>query len=204
MKRRVVVTGIGVVSPIGTGRQAYWDALRAGTCGIDKITHFDATDFTTQIAAEVKEFDPADYIDRKEAKRMDRFTQFAVAAAGLALKDAQIDMEKITPERFGTIIGSGVGGIETLETQHQKLLAKGPGRVSPFLIPMMILNMASGHVSMAYKAKGPNTSVCTACASSTNAIGDAFKVIQRGDADLMFAGGAEASITPLGMAGFVL
>lgn len=202
MKKRVVVTGIGVISPIGTGREAYWNALRAGTCGIDKITHFDATNFATQIAAEVRAFDPADYMDKKEAKRMDRFTQFAVAAAGLALKDSNIDLEKVTPERFGTIIGSGVGGIETLETQHEKLLAKGPGRVSPFLIPMMILNMASGHVSMAYNAKGPNTSVCTACASSTNAIGDAFKIIQRGDADLMFAGGAEASITPLGMAGF--
>jgi len=202
MKKRVVVTGIGVISPIGTGREEYWNALKAGTCGIDKITHFDATDFATQIAAEVKEFNPADYMDRKEAKRMDRFTQFAVAAAGLALKDSNIDLEKVTPERFGTIIGSGVGGIDTLETQHEKLLAKGPGRVSPFLIPMMILNMASGHVSMAYNAKGPNTSVCTACASSTNAIGDAFKIIQRGDADLMFAGGAEASITPLGMAGF--
>lgn len=202
MKKRVVVTGIGVISPIGTGKEAYWNALRAGTCGVDKITHFDATEFVTQIAAEVKEFEPADYMDKKEARRMDRFTQFAVAAAGLALKDSNIDMEKVTPERFGTIIGSGVGGIETLETQHKKLLEKGPGRVSPFLIPMMILNMASGHVSMAYNAKGPNTSVCTACASSTNAIGDAFKIIQRGDADLMFAGGAEASITPLGMAGF--
>lgn len=202
MKKRVVVTGIGVISPIGTGREEYWNALKAGTCGIDTISHFDAKDFTTQIAAEVKEFNPADYMDRKEAKRMDRFTQFAVAAAGLALKDSNIDLEKVTPERFGTIIGSGVGGIDTLETQHEKLLAKGPGRVSPFLIPMMILNMASGHVSMAYNAKGPNTSVCTACASSTNAIGDAFKIIQRGDADLMFAGGAEASITPLGMAGF--
>lgn len=202
MKKRVVVTGIGVISPIGTGREEYWNALKAGTCGIDTITHFDATDFATQIAGEVKEFEPSDYMNKKEARRMDRFTQFAVAAAGLALKDAKIDLEKVTPERFGTIIGSGVGGIDTLEKQHQKLLAKGPGKVSPFLIPMMILNMATGHVSMAYNAKGPNSSVCTACASSTNAIGEAFKVVQRGDADLMFAGGAEASITPLGMAGF--
>lgn len=202
MKKRVVVTGIGAVTPIGIGKEAYWNALRAGTCGIDTITRFDASEYTAQIAGEVKDFDPADYMNKKEAKRMDRFTQFAVAAAGMALEDSKIDMDKITPERFGTIIGSGVGGLETLEAQHIKLQAKGPNKVSPFLIPMMILNMATGHVSMQFGAKGPNSSVVTACASATNAIGDAFKVIQRGDADLMFAGGAEASITPLGMAGF--
>lgn len=202
MNKRVVVTGIGAVTPIGIGKEAYWNALRAGTCGIDTITRFDASEYTAQIAGEVKDFDPADYMNKKEAKRMDRFTQFAVAAAGMALEDSKIDMDKITPERFGTIIGSGVGGLETLEAQHKKLQARGPGKVSPFLIPMMILNMATGHVSMQFGAKGPNSSVVTACASATNAIGDAFKVIQRGDADLMFAGGAEASITPLGMAGF--
>ena len=202
MNKRVVVTGIGAISPIGTGKENFWNALKDGVVGIDKITHFDASDYVTQIAAEVKDFDPAEYINKKEAKRMDRFTQFGVAAAKLALEDSKLDLEKTDMNRFGVIIGSGIGGIGTLEKEHEKLLNKGPGRVSPFLIPMMIGNIASGHISMAVGAKGPNTTVVTACASATNAIGDAFKAIQRGDADLMFTGGCEASITPIGMAGF--
>lgn len=202
MNRRVVVTGIGAISPIGTGKETFWNALKEGVVGIDKVTHFDASEYTTQIAAEVKDFDPADYINKKEAKRMDRFTQFGVAAALLALGDSGIDTEAVNMERFGVIIGSGIGGISTLEKEHEKLLNKGPGRVSPFLIPMMIGNIASGQISMTTGAKGPNTTVVTACASATNAIGDAFKAIQRGDADMMFTGGCEASITPIGMAGF--
>jgi len=202
MYKRVVVTGIGCISPIGTGKENFWNALKEGVVGTDKITHFDASEYATQIAAEVRDFDPTEYINKKEAKRMDRFTQFGVAAAKLALDDSKIDLEKTDMERFGVIIGSGIGGIATLEKEHEKLLKKGPGRVSPFLIPMMIGNIASGHISMAVGAKGPNTTVVTACASATNAIGDAFKAIQRGDADLMFTGGCEASITPIGMAGF--
>lgn len=202
MNKRVVVTGIGAISPIGTGKENFWNALREGVVGTDKITHFDASEYATQIAAEVKDFNPEDYINKKEAKRMDRFTQFGVAAAKLALEDSKIVLEDTNMERFGVIIGSGIGGIATLEKEHEKLLNKGPNRVSPFLIPMMIGNIASGHISMAVGAKGPNTTVVTACASATNAIGDAFKAIQRGDADLMFTGGCEASITPIGMAGF--
>ncbi len=200
--KRVVVTGIGVVSPIGTGREAYWQALRAGKNGVAPITTFDASEFATQFAAEVKDFDPTVYIDKKEAKRMDRFTQFAVAASSLAIADAHLDLTAVDLERVGVVMGCGIGGIATLEEEHQKQLAKGGMRVSPFLIPMMITNMASGQVSMHFGAKGPNYTVVTACASGTNAIGDAFKVIQRGDADIMFAGGTEASITPLGFGGF--
>jgi 3-oxoacyl-[acyl-carrier-protein] synthase II len=202
MNKRVVVTGIGAISPIGIGKEKFWNALKEGVVGIDKVTHFDASEYTTQIAGEVNDFDPTEFIGKKEAKRMDRFTQFGVAAAKLALEDSHIDVEKTDMERFGVIIGSGIGGIGTLEKEHEKLLKKGPNRISPFLIPMMIGNIASGHISMATGAKGPNTTVVTACASATNAIGDAFKTIQRGDADLMFTGGCEASITPIGMAGF--
>ncbi|TCO79007.1 beta-ketoacyl-ACP synthase II [Marinisporobacter balticus] len=202
MKRRVVVTGIGAITPIGIGKENFFNALKTGECGIDTISRFDATDFNTQIAAEVKDFDPTDYIDKKEAKRMDRFTQFGVAASKLAIEDAALDLEKINKDRFGVVIGSGIGGLETLENEHKKLINKGPGRVSPFFIPMMIGNMAAGRISIAFGAKGPNTTVVTACASSTNAIGDAFKILQRGDADIMITGGTEASITPSAVAGF--
>lgn len=202
MKKRVVVTGIGAVTPIGIGKAAYWQALREGVVGIDYITKFDTTDYATKIAAEVKVFEPGDYMAKKEAKRMDRFTQFAVAASQLAVDDSGLNLESIDPERFGVVIGSGIGGLETLEEEHKKLMEKGPGRISPFLIPMMISNMASGQVSMSFNAKGPNYSVVTACASGTNAIGEAYKLIQRGDADLMLTGGSESSITQLGMAGF--
>lgn len=203
MNKRVVITGIGVVSPIGTGKEAYFKSLKEGVVGIDRITSFDTTGYATQIAAEVRDFDPLLYIqDKKDARRMDRFIQFAIASSKMALDDSGIDLTKIDAERFGVILGSGIGGINMLETEHKKLLEKGPDRISPFLIPMMIINMASGAVSIQFGAKGPNYTVVTACASSTNAIGDAFKVIQRGDADLCLTGGTEAAITPIGVAGF--
>ncbi len=201
-KRRVVITGIGVISPIGSGKKNFWNALKNGVNGIDKITKFDPADFPTQIAAEVKDFDPLDYIDKKEAKRMDRFTHFAIAASSQAIEDAEINLKSVDLYRFGVTLGSGVGGIETLEKEYEKLMKRGPRRVSPFFIPMMISNIGAGHISMAFGLKGPNTTAVSACASSTNAIGDAFKIIERGDADLMVTGGAEASITPLAIAGF--
>lgn len=202
MNKRVVITGIGCVTPIGIGKEKFWDSIKNGVCGIDKITKFDASEYTTQIAAEVKDFNPDDFISKKESKRMDKFVQFAVASAKLAIDDSNIDLESVDKEKFGVIIGSGIGGMETLEEQHAKLMEKGPKKVSPFLIPMMITNMASGQVSIAFGAKGPNTTVVTACASATHAIGDAFKAIQRGDAKLMLTGGTEAAITPLAIAGF--
>ena len=202
MKKRVVVTGIGVVSPIGIGKEEYWKALKEGKCGIDNISSFDTEGFTSKIAGEVKDFVPENFMTKKEAKRMDRFCQFAVAASKLAVEDSKINLDEIDMNRFGVTVGSGIGGIDTMEREHRKLVEKGPGRVSPLLIPMMIINMAPGYVAMSFGAKGPNSAIVTACASSTNAIGEAFKIIQRGDADLMFAGGAEASITPLGISGF--
>lgn len=202
MNKRVVITGAGVITPIGTGRENYWKALREGVCGIKTIRSFDASQYTTQIAAEVEDFVPENYIPKKEAKRMDRFTQFAVAAAKLAVEDGGLDLEAIDANRFGCVVGSGIGGLLTMEEEHIKMLEKGPGRVSPFLIPMMIGNMAAGAVSMAFNAKGPNYCVVTACASGTNAIGEGFRLVQRGDADLVLAGGTEASITPFGIAGF--
>jgi len=202
MKNRVVVTGIGVVSPVGTGKDNFWQALLNGKSGVGKITHFDASQYDSQIAAEVKDFNPHDYIEKKEAKRMDKFTQYGVAAAKLALEDANLEITEDNAHEVGVMVSSGIGGIETLEQQHKILLEKGPGRVSPFLIPMMIINMASGQISIATGAKGPNSTVVTACASSTHSIGDAFKIIQRGDAKVMLAGGTEAAITPLGVAGF--
>ena len=202
MKRRVVVTGLGCITPIGTGLNTFWEALLAGKSGIDYITRFDTTDYPTKIAAEVKDFVPENHIDKKEVKKMDRFTQLAVAASQLAVADAELKLQEIDSERFGVVLGSGIGGIETLEDQHAKLMEKGAKRVSPFFIPMMISNLGAGYVSIALGAKGPNTTVVTACASSTNAIGEAFKIIQRGDADLMITGGMEASITPLSIAGF--
>ncbi|AOY77346.1 beta-ketoacyl-ACP synthase II [Clostridium formicaceticum] len=202
MKRRVVVTGLGCITPIGKGKDDFWKNLTTGVSGIDYITKFDTTDYPTKIAAEVKDFQPEDYIDKKEARKMDRFTQFAIAASKLAVEDAQLNVEEIESERFGVILGSGIGGIETFEEQNLKLLDKGVKRISPFFIPMMITNIGSGQVSMFFNARGPNSTVVTACASSTNAVGEAFRVIERGDADIMITGGTEASITPLSMAGF--
>lgn len=202
MNNRVVITGIGIISPIGTGREAYWEALKAGKNGIAPVTLFDASEFTTQMAGEVTDFEPEKYIDKKEAKRMDRFSQFAVGAAVMAAEDAGISKENMDPQRMGVILGNGIGGIGTLEREHEKLLEKGPGRVSPFLVPMMIVNLAAGNVAIALGAQGPNTTVVTACASGTNAMGDAYRLLQRGEADVVFTGGTEASITPMGFAGF--
>ncbi|MBE8954595.1 MAG: beta-ketoacyl-ACP synthase II [Quinella sp. 2Q5] len=201
-ENRVVVTGLGAVSPVGIGKQNFWQAVTAGTNGIDKITLFDATDYTCQIAGEVTDFDPALFIDKKEIKRMDRYTQFALAATSLAFDDAKLDAGKIDGDRAGVFVGTGIGGMSTLHNQYEKLFAKGPSRISPFFIPMMIANMAAGNIAIAYKLHGPSECIVTACASGTNAIGDAFRVIQRGEADIMFAGGTEAAISPAGVAGF--
>ncbi|XTR37339.1 beta-ketoacyl-ACP synthase II [Paraclostridium tenue] len=202
MRKRVVITGLGCVTPVGTGKDKFWENIKNGICGIDKITRFDSSSFQTQIAGEVKDFNPEDYINKKESKRMDRFTHFAIASASLAVKDANLDIDLLNKEKVGVIIGSGIGGVETIEEQHKILLEKGNKRVSPFFVPMMISNMAAGQVSIMLGAKGPNTNVSTACASGSHAIGDAFKIVQRGDATIMVAGGSEAGITPLSFAGF--
>ena len=199
-ENRVVVTGLGAVSPIGIGKENFWEALKAGKNGISKITHFDPTGYTSQIAGEVQDFDPVQFIDKKEIKRMDRYTQFALAATRLAFDDAQI--KNIDSERTGVFVGAGIGGMNTLHNQYEKLFSKGPSRISPFFIPMMIANMAAGNIAIAFKLQGPCECIVTACASGTNSIGDAFRVIQRGEADMMFAGGSEAAISPAGVAGF--
>lgn len=202
MKKRVVITGMGVLQSLGFGLESFWSAIKEGKCGISNIERFDAIGFDTKIAAEIKGFEPTAYIDKKEAKRMDLFTQYAMAAAKMAMEMSGLKMEDEDSFRAGVIVGSGIGGIETLEDQHLTLVNKGPGRVSPFFIPMMIANMASGRIAIEYGLQGFNECVITACATGNNAIGDAFKVIQRGDADIMVAGGAEAAITPLSIAGF--
>ena len=202
MKRRVVITGTGVVSSLGMGAEEFWNSIKEGKSGITKVSKFDTTDFPTKVAAEIKDFDPSKYIDKKEAKRMDPFTQYALTAAKMAVEMSGIDFEKEDKFRAGVIVGSGIGGIETLVDQYNTMLSKGPGRVSPFFIPMMIANMAAGRIAIEYGIQGFNECVITACATSNNAIGDAFKVIQRGEADIMITGGAEASVTPLAFAGF--
>jgi 3-oxoacyl-[acyl-carrier-protein] synthase II len=200
--RRVVVTGLGALTPIGNTADEFWSALLQGRSGVGPITRFDATDYPTRIAGEIKNFDPLTFVDKKEARRMDPFLQYAIASAVMAVQDAALDTEKVDGTRFGVLIGSGIGGISTLLETHKTLLDKGPDRVSPFFIPMMIINMASGLVSMRFGAKGPNSSVVTACATGNHAIGDSFKIIQRGDADVMIAGGSEAIVIPLCIAGF--
>ncbi len=200
--RRVVITGIGVVSAIGNTLEEYYDSLIRGVSGGGIITHFDPTDFPSKVACEVKGFDPLNYLEPKEAKRMDRFVQFAMATSMMAVEDSGIDFEKYDPYRVGVLIGSGIGGIATLEKEHSVLLKSGPRRVSPLLIPMMIINMASGQVAMKFGVKGPNKTVVTACATSAHAIGDAFRIVKSGEADVMIAGGSEAAITPVGHAGF--
>lgn len=202
MNRRVVVTGLGTVSPVGIGKDDFWRALVAGESGISKITAFDARDFASQIAGEVKDFNIAAFIDNREARRMDRFSQFAIAASKLALEDSGLEIDSSNAERVGVIIGSGIGGLSTLEAQHEILLSKGPRRVSPFLVPMMICNMAAGQVSIVVGAKGPNSCTVTACASGGHAIGDAFELIKRGAADACVCGGSEACVTPIAVAGF--
>jgi 3-oxoacyl-[acyl-carrier-protein] synthase II len=202
MKKRVVITGVGVISPVGNDADTFWKSLLESKSGIDRITAFDPSDYPTQIAGEVKDFDPGQYMDKKEARRYDRYLQFAMAAAKMAVADAKLEISEEIAERVGVYIGSGIGGLSTLEEQHSVLMEKGPRRVSPFFIPMMIANMASGLVSIEFGAKGPTSAAITACATSTNAIGDAFRLIQYGDADVMITGGAEATIRPMAMAGF--
>lgn len=201
MNRRVVVTGMGAVSPLGLGVDALWDGLIHGRSGVGPITRFDASAFSTRIAAEVKEFDPTDFMDRKDARRMDRFAQFAVAGARMALQDAGIS-DNVDWERVGVLIGSGIGGIQTFEEQCRNLFEKGPDRVSPFFVPMMIPDIASGQVSILTGAKAHNACTVTACASGSHSIGDAFRVIQHGQADVMITGGTEAAVSALSMAGF--
>jgi 3-oxoacyl-[acyl-carrier-protein] synthase II len=200
--RRVVVTGLGALTPIGNTADEFWSALLQGRSGVGPITRFDTTDYPTRIAGEIKNFDPLTFVDKKEARRLDPFLQYAMACAVMAVQDAALDTEKVDGTRFGVLIGSGIGGISTLLDTHKTLLDKGPDRVSPFFIPMMIVNMASGLVSMRFGAKGPNSAVVTACATGNHAIGDSFKIIQRGDADVMIAGGSEAIVIPLTIAGF--
>ncbi len=201
-ERRVVVTGVGAITPLGTV-DSMWNALLAGECGIDKISSFDATGFDTQIAAEVKNFDPAPaFPSPKEVRRSDRFAQFGVYAGHQALLDSGLNLEKVNRDEVGVFIGSGIGGLHTTGEQHKILLDRGPGRVSPFMIPMLILNMATGMFSMYYKLRGPSLATCSACSTSTHAIGEAWRTIKMGAADVMFAGGAEATVVPLGIAGF--
>ena len=201
--RRVVVTGLGVVSPLGHDVNALWDGLLAGRCGVQRISAFDPTPFDCQIAAEVKDFDPsAAFPSLKEARRTDRYAQFGIHAAYQALKDSGMDLDRLNRDEIGVFIGSGIGGLETIEEQHKILINRGPGRVSPFMIPMLILNMASGLVSMYYKLRGPNVATCSACATASHAIGEAWRTIKMGDAKAMFAGGTEATIVSLGIGGF--
>ncbi len=202
MKKRVVITGLGAITPVGIGTENFWQALVAGKSGIDRISRFDPSEYTTQIAGEVKDFEPAQYIDKKEAKRMDRCTQFAIAAAKMAFEDSGIVLDQEDRSRIGTLIGTGIGGMDTLNDQYKTLFDKGPGRISPFFVPMMIANMPAGQTSITFGLQGPCSCVVTACATGTNAIGDAFKIIQRGDADVMVAGGTEAAISPAAVAGF--
>ncbi len=202
MNRRVVVTGMGIISPVGIGLDSFWNSMINGVSGIGYIESFDTTEHAVKIGGEVKDFDPGDYFDRKEAKRLDRFAQFAVASALLAMKDANLEIDDDVSPRAGVLLGSGIGGIQTLEDQSKTLSEKGPRRVSPFFIPMMISNIASGQVSIYCNAKGHNSSAVTACASAATAIGDATEIIKRGDADVMISGGAEAAVTPLAIAGF--
>lgn len=202
MNRRVVVTGMGAVTPLGNDVQTTWQALLAGKSGVGQITHFDTTGFTTTIAGEVKNFQPEDFIDPKEVKHTDPFVWYAVAAAKEAWAQSGLADVQVDPLRVGVMIGSGIGGIGTFERQFQAYLEKGPRRISPYFVPMMIGNMAAGHVSIALGARGPVSAVVTACATGTNAIGDAFRTIARGDVDIMIAGGAEAAITPMGVGGF--
>lgn len=202
MKNRVVITGLAAISPVGTGVEKFWQALISGQSGIGPITRFPCENFPVRIAGEVKDFEPTQYLDKKEARRMARFTQFAAAAALMAVEDAQLELEQVDKNKVGVILGSGIGGIDLMEETTLVLHEKGPNRVSPFFVPMMIGNMASGQVAISLGAQGPNTTVVTACASGTHAIGDAFRLIQRGDADIVISGGSEAAVTPLALAGF--
>ncbi len=200
--RRVVVTGVGIVSPLGTGAEKTWDALINGRSGIDKITRFDASNLPTQIAAEVKDFVAEDYIDKKEIKKMDLFIQYGLAASQEALEDSGLEITEENAERVGVLVGSGLGGLPTIEKYHSALLERGYKKITPFFIPMLIINLAPGHISIRFGAKGPNISSVSACATGTHSIGDAYHMIARGDADAMFAGGTESTITELAIGGF--
>jgi 3-oxoacyl-[acyl-carrier-protein] synthase II len=203
LEKRVVITGLGVISPIGLGKENYWNALLNGTNGIGPITHFDATEYSARIAGEVKDFNPADYgIDRKEARHMDPSTQYSVAASKLALDDSHMNLDDEDRDRIGTVIGTGIGGMETLHNLYKNLFAKGPSRVNPFVVPKMIANMASGQVSIFFGLQGHCASVVTACATGTNSIGAAYRMVQRGELDAVFAGGTEAAVSPGAVAGF--
>lgn len=202
MRKRVVVTGLGVVSPVGIGIDKFWNSLIRGISGVSLIDSIDTSDLPVKIGGEIKEFNAEDFIDKKEAKKMDRFTHFAVAAAKMAIEDAKLKIDDTNNEKIGVVFGSGIGGVITWEEQHKVLLEKGAKRVSPFFVPMMIVNMASAQISMMFNLKGPNFTTVTACASGTTAIGEAFKILQEGRADVIIAGGTEAPITPLSIAGF--
>jgi len=202
MQKRVVITGMGAVTSLGLGAENFWNSIKAGKSGITAIERVDVADLPTRVGAEIKEFDANSFIEKKEIKRMDRFAQYAVAATELAIADSRLDVGAINRKRTGVIIGTGIGGVETIEKQHDVLLEKGPDRVSPFFVPMMLPNMATGLIAIKYKLTGFSECIVAACASSTNAIGDAYKVIQRNGADVMIAGGAEAAITRLALAGF--
>ena len=200
--RRVVVTGMGAITPIGNSVEEFWSGIKEGKTGFGPITYFDTADYRCKLAAEVKDFDPAQYMDKKSARRMEQFCQFAVAAAGQAISDAGLDMEQEDPYMVGCSVGSGIGSLQAMEREYDRLKEKGPGRVGPMLVPLMISNMAAGNVSIAYGLKGKSLNVVTACATGTHSIGEAYRTIQYGDADVMVAGGTESSITPIGIAGF--
>ena len=202
MSRRVVVTGVGLVSPVGIGTEANWDALCAGQGGIGPITKFDPSQFSARIAGEVKGFDPLRFLEKKDVKKMDVFIQYAIAASQFAMDDAALSVTEDISTRVGVFIASGIGGFSTIEREHKALLEGGPRRISPFFIPAAIINLAAGQVSIRFSAKGPNSATCTACSASAHAIGDAFEIIRRNDADVMIAGGSEAAITPMGVGGF--
>jgi 3-oxoacyl-[acyl-carrier-protein] synthase II len=202
VSRRVVITGIGLLSPVAIGTEANWQALVAGRSGVARITRFDPTAFDAQIAAEVKGFDPLQFVEKKDVKKIDVFIQYAIAASQFAMDDSGLTIGPGNAARVGVFIASGIGGFATIEREHSKLLEGGPGRISPFFIPAAIINLAAGHVSIRFGAKGPNLATCTACAASAHALGDAAEVIRRGDADVMIAGGSEAAITPMGVGGF--
>ena len=200
--RRVVVTGMGAITPIGNSVEEFWNGIKEGKTGFGPITYFDTADYRCKLAAEVKDFDPAQYMDKKSARRMEQFCQFAVAAAGQAIADAGLTMEQEDPYMVGCSVGSGIGSLQAMEREYDRLKEKGPGRVGPMLVPLMISNMAAGNVSIAYGLKGKSLNVVTACATGTHSIGEAYRTIQYGDADVMVAGGTESSITPIGIAGF--
>ena len=202
MERRVVITGLGAITPIGNNAEEFWNGIKAGQCGIDKITHFDTTNYKVKLAAEVKGYNPEEHFDRRNAKRLDLFSQYAIVAAREALNDSKLDKENENMERVGVILGSGIGGLNTMQADIGNLIEKGPDRVSPMFIPMSICNMAAGNVAIDLGAKGESISMVTACASATHCIGESFRIIKHGYQDIVIAGGTEASITPVGIAGF--